>query len=375
VKNKFTLLSILVCTAGFAQTTMNIYQHNGPVLSIPVSTIDSITYTTATLPVLSTTAASSVMSTTAISGGNITSDGGDPVTARGIAFDTAQSPTIANQIASAGSGTGTFAAYLTNLIPGTTYYARAYATNSIGTAYGNQISFQTDTSSSNLTVITIPDTVMTDVYYHQTSYLTPVKLVFPNLKKVNGYVYFHQTNNIEEVEFPVLQSTLRYFYFHGNINMKKISAPSLDTVGAYYYVLNNTSLQLLNTCALTDIMCDNQEPYIAISGNTPAVDNIQPCFNATLHGTTLTTTPITNFSNNTAIAGGTFTNVCGTPMHGICWSTSPNPTVNDFTANGSGGFGTFSANMTGLTPNTTYYVRAFSDGGVYGNQVSFTTLP
>ncbi|MGZ3866600.1 MAG: fibronectin type III domain-containing protein, partial [Bacteroidia bacterium] len=234
----------------------------------------------------------------------------------------------------------------------------------------------TDTTTSSITTIVIPDTVLSTVYYHQTSYLYPTKLSFPNLKKVTGYVYFHQTNNIVEIDFPQLKSTDAYFYVNGNISLQKVSAPSLDSITDYLYVRLNSALQVLDICNLTRINCGNQEPYFDISGNNTSVDSSQPCFNAVLNGTTLTTSPITTFSNNTAIAGGTFTHTCASPLngYGVCWSTSPNPTTNNFTANGSGGT-TFTANMTGLTPNTTYYVRAYYGNGVYGNEVSFTTLP
>lgn len=85
-----------------------------------------------------------VTQTTAISGGNITGDGKSPVTARGICYSsTTNTPTIMNSIVAGGSGLGSFSSNLEALTPSTTYYVRAYATNSIGTAYGNPISFTT----------------------------------------------------------------------------------------------------------------------------------------------------------------------------------------------------------------------------------------
>ena len=224
-------------------------------------------------------------------------------------------------------------------------------------------------------VVIVPDSVLDSVYYHQTSFLNPTKLVFPNLTTVNGYVYFHQTNNIVAVEFPMLQSTGRYFYFYGNISLENLAAPMLDSVVDYVYVLGNTSLQNLSICNLSHIYCDDGgEPYFYIANNTVPVDSSQPCFNATLHGTSLTTAPVTSFSQNTAIAGGAFTSSCGHSWnYGVCWSTKPNPTTTNFTAHGIG-WPEFTANMTSLMPNTTYYVRAYS-GSVYGTQVSFTTAP
>jgi len=93
---------------------------------------------------LITTAVSSITSTTAVLGGNIADDGGDPVTVRGICWGTAPGPTININNTSDESGTGSsFTSKLTNLAPNTTYYVRAYATNSAGTAYGNEVTFST----------------------------------------------------------------------------------------------------------------------------------------------------------------------------------------------------------------------------------------
>jgi hypothetical protein len=375
LKNIYLVIAILAGTATvYGQTTMNIYQNNAPVLRIPLADIDSVTYTTSNLATLSTTTASSITGNAAISGGTITNDGGTAITARGVAFGTAPNPTVANSKANSGSGAGNFMAYLNGLSPNVLYYARAFATNSIGTSYGNEITFTTDTASSPVTTIIIPDSVLSSVYYHQTSFLYPTKLVFPNLKRVDGYVYFHQTNNIVEVDFPVLKSTGSYFYVNGNISLQKVIAPDLNSIVEYLYVRLNTALQVLDMCNLSDIYCNNQDPYFTISGNNTLIDSVQPCFNATFHGTTLTTAVVTSFSSNTAIGGGTITHACGNSFsNGVCWSTSPNPTTNNFSANATGGIN-FTANLTGLSPNTTYYVRAFS-GNVYGNEVSFTTLP
>jgi uncharacterized protein (TIGR02145 family) len=108
----------------------------------------------ATLPVLTTNSTTSVTQTTAISGGNVTSDGGKTITARGICWATAQNPTTANSKTSETGTTGNFASNLTNLTANTLYYVRAYATNSDGTAYGNQVNFTTGTIPATLPLVT-----------------------------------------------------------------------------------------------------------------------------------------------------------------------------------------------------------------------------
>jgi uncharacterized protein (TIGR02145 family) len=129
-----------------SQTIMRIHQSNGTVLQIPISTIDSITYTNSnpgSLATLTTLAIGNISANSATSGGSITNDGGSPVTQRGICWATTQNPTTANNTAVFGTGTGSFTANLTGLTANTTYYVRAYAINTAGTAYGNQLSFTT----------------------------------------------------------------------------------------------------------------------------------------------------------------------------------------------------------------------------------------
>lgn len=95
------------------------------------------------LPVLTTGEISGITTTSAVSGGNITIDGGTAVTARGVCWSTNQKPTNADNKTINGFGTGTFTSNLTGLTAGTTYYVRAFATKSTGTAYGSQIIFDT----------------------------------------------------------------------------------------------------------------------------------------------------------------------------------------------------------------------------------------
>ena len=141
-------LSFLYTTA-FAQDTLYIYQGDVLVFKRAVSQIDKMRYepittNTPTLPGVATTAISSITYTTAISGGTISSDGGAAVTARGVVWSTVENPTVdLSTKSSDGTGSGSFVSSLTGLESGTTYYLRAYATNSAGTAYGAQVDFTT----------------------------------------------------------------------------------------------------------------------------------------------------------------------------------------------------------------------------------------
>ena len=94
----------------------------------------------------------------------------------------------------------------------------------------------------------------------------------------------------------------------------------------------------------------------------------------------LTTAEITGIGMDQATCGGEVIDDGGLEItaRGVCWSTSPNPTVADAHTTDGPGMGSFVSTMTGLTPNTTYYVRAYATNShttAYGDEVSFTTVP
>ena len=112
---------------------------------------DIIFTTKAVLPTITTTAISGITSSSAFSGGNISSDGGSAVTQRGVCWSTSSNPTITDTKTSDGSGVGSFTSSLAGLTSSTTYYVRAFATNSIGTSYGTEIAFTTSAGGSSVT--------------------------------------------------------------------------------------------------------------------------------------------------------------------------------------------------------------------------------
>ena len=108
--------------------------------------------TTSSLPELTTTPISDITETTATCGGNITDDGGSAVTERGVCWSTSTNTTITDNSTSDGSGAGTFISSISGLTANTTYYVRAYATNSVGTAYGDEVNFTTNDEAGTGTV-------------------------------------------------------------------------------------------------------------------------------------------------------------------------------------------------------------------------------
>ena len=92
----------------------------------------------------------------------------------------------------------------------------------------------------------------------------------------------------------------------------------------------------------------------------------------------LSTSEITNVTENTATSGGIITDEgsASVTSRGVCWSTHENPTIEDNKTEDGSGSGNFTSDITNLEPNTTYYVKAYainSEGTGYGNSISFTT--
>ncbi len=192
-------------------------------------------------PYVSTGEVTNISSTTATCTGNVTADGGATIIARGFCWSTSQFPTISDSKTSCGTGLGVFTDNITGLTPITTYYVTAYATNSVGTTYGEQKTFTTK--------------------------------------------------------------------------------PEMPTV---------------------------------VTGE------------------------VTDITDKTATFTGNVTADGGAPIiaRGICWSTSQNPTTSNSKTTRGTGLGTYSSNITGLSPNTTYYVKAYasnSQGTAYGEQRTFKT--
>ncbi len=95
------------------------------------------------IPTVHTKVVENVTGSSAVCGGEVTNSGTKPVTARGVCWSTSQMPTINDNYTTDGEGMGSYPSYITRLTPGTTYYVRAYATNAVGTAYGEQKQFNT----------------------------------------------------------------------------------------------------------------------------------------------------------------------------------------------------------------------------------------
>lgn len=107
-----------------------------------INTIGGTAANAFTAPIISTTAANAISGTSASSGGSITSNGGSAITASGVCWSTSTNPTISDNFTTDGSVSGSFSSTMTGtFVSQTTYYVRSYATNAIGTTYGNEVTF------------------------------------------------------------------------------------------------------------------------------------------------------------------------------------------------------------------------------------------
>ncbi len=98
----------------------------------------------AVVPTVTTRTPENIGASTALAGGDVTDDGGAPVTARGVVYGTSPGPNVNDDMHTTdGSGEGSFTSSLAGLTPSTTHYVRAYAINSEGTSYGEEVSFTT----------------------------------------------------------------------------------------------------------------------------------------------------------------------------------------------------------------------------------------
>jgi uncharacterized delta-60 repeat protein len=110
--------------------------------------LDAVSVTPVTTPTVTSAAAASISSSGTTLGGEVTADGGRTVTTRGVVYSTIPEPTLGGPgaLTTASGGVGPFTVTATALVEGTTYHARAFATNNVGTSYGENVSFTTDTT-------------------------------------------------------------------------------------------------------------------------------------------------------------------------------------------------------------------------------------
>jgi hypothetical protein len=148
-----------------------------------------------------TTAMSKITHATASSGGNVTDSGDATITARGVCWNTSTNPTTANSKTTDAGTTGSYTSAITGLTPATTYHAKAYATNSIGTSYGAEVDFTTDTLAD-----------ISDAVFTVTEATTPVVSSLSD-----STVYAGETITITGTSFGVAEGYVRFIWNYATI--------------------------------------------------------------------------------------------------------------------------------------------------------------
>ena len=301
-------------------------------------------------PVVETGAVENITLTFATCGGNVVSDCGADVTERGVCWSTSQNPTINDNKTSDGAGIGTYNSSITGLNKNTTYYVRAYASNSVGTAYGDEISFTT-----------LKDIVKPTVKTNE------VSSVVQDAAICGGVVI--DDGGVEVTARGVCWSTSQNPTIDDNDGM------TTDGNGTGTFTSD-----LVNLTANTTYYVRAYANNSAGTGYGNEISFTTEEEEAELTPPTVITSEVIDITETTAVSGGNVTDDGGATVtaRGICWSTSQNPTIDDndgMTTDGNG-IGTFTSNLINLTANTTYYVRAYATnekGTSYGDEMSFTT--
>ena len=294
-------------------------------------------------PSVSTGEVTNITATTATCAGNVFADGGAAIIARGICWSTSQFPTISDSKTSNGNGLGIFTSNITSLSPNTTYYVRAYATNSVGTAYGEQKTFTTNVEQTLPTVTT-----------------GDISNITTTTADCSGNVTSDGGSSV----------TARGVCWSTSENPTTSDSKTTNGTGLGTYTSNITGISPNTTYYV--------RAYATNAKGTAYGEQKTFTTNAEQTTPTVTTGEITNITTTTADCSGNVTSDGGSSVtaRGVCWRTSENPTTSDSKTTDGTGVGDFTSNLTGLSPSTTYYVKAYatnSKGTAYGEQKSFKT--
>ena len=423
-----------------------------------------------TTPTVSTSVIGGITESSATGGGDVSNDGGSPVTARGICWSTSPGPGITDNITTDGAGTGSFTSTISGLSPNTTYYVRAYAGNSVGTSYGNEVSFPTladngttvtDYDGNVYQTIQIGDQVWMKSNLMVTHYSNgeAISVVESNTawealttedkayswydnsianRDLYGGIYTWagamngapgSTGNPGLVQGVCpeswhLPSDAEWKQLEIYLGMSQADADNsgirgsaeggkLKETGSVQWTSPNTGAT--NESGFTALpggfrfyngefrdagdlgvwWCSSEEGignawfrslYYDVAGveryhldrdfglSVRCVKDGDP-----ISLPVVTTSSISNITDTSALSGGEITSDGGSPVtgRGVCWSTSPGPGITDNITTDGAGSGSFTSSITGLSPTTTYYVRAYATNGAgtsYGNERSFETL-
>jgi phosphodiesterase/alkaline phosphatase D-like protein len=391
----------------------------------------------AEVPVVITNDVTIITTNSAVSGGKITGDGGAKIITQGICWNTVPDPvTSDNKTTEAGSES--FTSNISNLSPNTQYYVRAYASNEAGTGYGQNVTFKTagdmpvsssldatnvQTISATLNGNVIPNFLSTEITFEfgtSSQYGTSITLSEPVPADNNSHPVHADITGLTPgtlYHFRIKAVNSLGTTFSNNLTFTTLGQkPSVKTnpvtnAGENSVTLNalvnpnhlltqvsfewGTTTSYGNTAAPgQNNMTGSSERniFVSLSGlergtiyhyRIKAVNELGTTYGSDVQFTTLAEPAVKTVYFSTgiasAIAGGDITNDFGLEIteRGICWSPYPEPDLlNDNKLTSATSDKQFSASITGLNPNTIYYVRAYaknSQGTGYGEDVIIKT--
>lgn len=388
------------------------------------------------LPVVVTDSIWNITQNTALSGGTIINTPGASITARGVCWSTTKNPDISGNKTIDLLTDSFYTSTIAGLLSNTTYYVRAYATNSFGTGYGDEMSFttfgplpqvttyyfQTDTIATVTCGVNVIDEGSTSVIKRGVCWsLSPLPTIDSDTIMMYGTGAGFESRRVAFAEATTYY--LRAFA-QNEAGISYGEQKSFTTINgpAFSITFNNISFNAItitclqrpytgSTVILSKGICFSTAPNpitddnlgingagttsfaVTLSGLTPKTLYYIRSFSVTAYGisygkvysvVTPAAIPMVSTSSfmrtyTSFTIGGTVTANGTAPVtaRGVCWGILPNPDINDsVTLNGSG-VGTFSSTVTGLQAGTTYYARAYAvnSGGVaYGNNATVPTL-
>ena len=265
------------------------------------------------------------------------------IDSKGVCWSLKQSPTTSDSKTNDGPGPGNFTSQLTGLSSNSTYFIRSYVTGSGKTTYGNEISFKTlESLTVTLTTNAVTSIAVASANSGGSMTTTGIGSII-----AKGIVW-SKAQNPTIADSKTSNGTGTTSFSSALINLE---GNTVYNVRAYATDKNNATTY------------GNQVSFTTLQPFTVAVQ----------------TSSISAVTTITATSGGTIT-ATGTgnvTTRGVCWNTATNPTIANTKATSGSATGIFTANLTGLTADTQYFVRAYATDNnnvtVYGNEISFTT--
>lgn len=293
----------------------------------------------AELPTVKTISATNIAVQVIECKGKVSSEGKSHVFQKGFCFSENPHPTVADNVVNLGSGIGEFSTTLQGLKLNTIYYVRAFAINSVGVAYGEEISLKTLDGSPTVEIEEIT-----------------------NITSNNASI---KANAISDGGFFITERGFCYS-ISPNPTMQNTSTSCGANTGEFSSTLQN--------------LYPNTLYYIrAFAKNSAGVGYSEQRTFTTLSGLpTITTKTVSNITSSSSQCGGNISSDGGFSIikRGVCYSTSPNPTINNAHTSDGTGTGSFISYLSNLQSHTTYYIRAYATnaiGTTYGEEISFIT--